>query len=501
MNNKKYILLLLVLNAYKSVNQELFSKKMLDSLLTANYEVQKMNFNKNSDELGSFEYNDTIYFSSNRRTRRIKQLVHKEDGSYVFNMYRLFKDEKKRDKIRLLEGDVNTKLNESLPFITQDGSTMYFTANSTKYGVENKKLRILKATKKNGNWVDVIDLPINSDAYSNGYAVLNTDESEMYFVSDRHGNTGDSDIYKVQIHADGTYGIPERLSDNINTLKEEISPFISKDNELYFSSKGHPGVGGFDVFYLDLNKENTTPINLGPTINSPSDDFGFSLQVKTAKGFVNSNKEGNINVYKVIEKIPLKAVLENLKAEQLGKPKLNKNQVNDKTKETYFFETEDTIQVSNDFSKKNQPFYEADSLHHLKKYSLRLPMTKNKKLEQVNTVLIGYFDHNSSYLLPLFKEKLSVIAKKLINNRNLIIEFQVYADSRGSTEYNLMITKKRLKNIKDYLIKKGVYHDQFTGNAYGEDFILNDCIDGLKCNDNEHKINRRVTYKLLKKTN
>ena len=510
------------MSAHASVCQEQLFKQQLHSVLLDNYEIQKISVNSSSDDRGAFFYKDTLFFSSNRRTRRVKQLIHKEDLSYVFNLYTATKKKRKRYSIAFLKGDVNTKLNQSLPVITKDGSTMYFTGNTSKGAEIQRGLRILKATKKNGYWTDVTDISINSDAYSNAHAVLNADETEMYFVSDREGKPGDSDIYKVRIYADGGFGTPTRLGNNINTFREEITPFVTADNALYFASKGHPGLGGFDVFYVDLNDEMAVPINIGSVINTASDDFGFSINVKTAQGFMSSNKNATIDLYTVKEKNPIRKLLAELKTKRLQESKLKKERARTvRISPIYEADIETSsneLKASSSFPKdaKNQITSFIDSLFHkrasskvrkpsnvvkssVSKLNPRTAITPKKSLQNTKTHVIDYFNHNSSYLHTAFKNRLTALAQKLKEDRALQVQFYVHADARGTTDYNMMLTKKRLKRIQTYLIHIGVYPSQVTGQAYGESLILNKCLDGVICEETSHKINRRVTYKWIRK--
>ena len=530
--------MLLLISANKSNCQELLPKKQLEVLLLANYEIQKMSINRSSDDLGTFFKEDTIYFSSNRKTRRAKQMIHKEDDTYVYNIYTAIKkNRRKKHKVSFLRGDVNTKLNQSLPVITKDGGTMYFTTNSIKDGMIQKELHIFKATKKDGNWTDVTDLPINSDDYSNGHAVLSADETQMYFVSDRDCKPGDSDIYKVQLHTDGSYGVPERLRNGINTPREEITPYITENNTLYFSSKGHDGYGGFDVFYVDLNIKNATPINLGPAINTLSDDFGFSMHVKTGKGFLSSNKERTTNVYEVLEKKPIKQLLEGLKTEQLI---LQKVKGQSRFESIVSSSEADFRKNSNELMKEEELFFDClkncielkaskslnrqakaniikllDSLlnekisfkaqHPSKKLQAtsqgKVIVTKNLRpnLQETKAKIIDYFKFNSSYLHASFKEKLIGLAQILKSDATLKVQFSVHADARGTNDYNLLLTKKRWNRIQTYLEKLGVQLSQVTGKIYGKSLILNDCKDDVFCKESSHKVNRRVTYEWIRK--
>ena len=105
----------------------------------------------------------------------------------------------------------------------------------------------------NNSWVDVVELPFNSDNYSTAHPALSPDEKTLYFASDMPGTIGQSDLFKVNINDDGTYGRPINLGSTINTEGRETFPFITDENEIYFASDGHPGLGGLDVFSSGLN--------------------------------------------------------------------------------------------------------------------------------------------------------------------------------------------------------------------------------------------------------
>ncbi len=139
--------------------------------------------------------------------------------------------------------------------------------------------------------------------------MLNQAEDKMYFVSDKPGGFGDSDIYEVVIFADGSLGPPKNLGEQINTSQKECFPFITKNNQLYFSSRGYGGYGNLDVFYKDLRDLNSAVVNLGTTINSKYDDFAFSLDLEDSTGFISSNREGNSNIYSIQEVRPIQNII------------------------------------------------------------------------------------------------------------------------------------------------------------------------------------------------
>jgi len=202
-----------------------------------------------------------------------------------------------------LTGDVNSPYHESSTTFSKDGTTMYFTRNNyidgKKETGKNKLLglKIYKATKKEDNsWSNIVELPFNSDDYSHAYPSLSPDEKRLYFSSDRPGTFGMSDIWYVMINSDGTYGEPVNLGAEINTEAKEGFPFISSKNKLYFSSDGHIGLGGLDVFVTQLDENGNVGkiINIGEPTNSPLDDFGFIYNEDKNLGYISSNRDGGL---------------------------------------------------------------------------------------------------------------------------------------------------------------------------------------------------------------
>jgi outer membrane protein OmpA-like peptidoglycan-associated protein len=519
-------------------SQESFLRIKQDAVLSNNYQLKKTAINSSADDFGLFYFKDTIYFSSNRKRRRVTQ-HRNEDHTYFYDIYfsPLDTTNQENNKISFLSGTVNTTSNESLPFITKSGKTMYYTANLKKGSLINENLSILRATKKNGIWQNEENLSMNDEKYSNGQAVLNDAETLLYFVSDRD-SIGGSDIYVLAIHEDGSFGIPKKLGNGINTLKKEISPFITKNNELYFSSNGHGGFGGFDLFYIDLNEPDAKAINLGSAINSTADDFSFSMtRQKPSKGFLSSNKEGNLNIYHVTEHHPIKKILKEERKKYDDAKLVEKYQVivkgnkiispikigfqrgtqklNTEGKEflqyliDYIKENPTAVLDVNSLIKSNEVSVDllnnrishvVDKIKESIKYTFHFKIeaektpTIAKKVEKNKTKIAFYFDYNSSYLNVISKGKLNDIVKQLKADRTLKIDLSTHADSRGTNAYNMWLTKRRLERVKSYLYSKNVRKFQISGKASGETKIANKCIEGIICNEYDHKKNRKVNY-------
>lgn len=522
-----YLLLLGLSHAFAQDNQEVYDK--VTNILNQNYAIEKSKVNSNVDDFGVFVKDTVVYFSSNREKRRAVKVINYQEKTHLFDIYSApLTSEGIKNKADNLPGNVNTKLNESISFITKDGSTMYFTGN--KKGKDNN-LRIFRATLRDGVWTDIEDLPINNSTFSNGQAVLNAEENTMYFVSDRGSADGNTNIYYVPLHKDGSFGIVKAMPYQINTSKKEVTPFITVNNELYFSSNGHGGVGGLDVFYVDLKANNPKVISLGRGVNSNRDDFSFSIDPQTQKGFVSSNKAGVFNIYRVQEKIAIQELIREETSKwniAQKRKKLNQNVIVSGNhiqtfsalklnfhRKTATLTKEDQLALDELIAYVQQKYPKKGiDLNTLIKEENEATITYNKRLKNIANYINGrvdtkltyrvkkkkiafYFKYNSSQLTTDDKSTLDQLIPQLKANRSLRIIIEVHADSRGSSNYNLKLTALRLKRIKQYLHSKGVWLHQMLGIAFGETKLLNDCVDGKNCSEKKHKENRRVMYKVL----
>jgi len=212
--------------------------------------------------------------------------------------------------IEKLPGDVNTKYHDGTFCFSPDGKTMYFTRDNyhdDKYKTDStgiSRLKLFSATKVNDEWVNVKELPFNNDNYSVGHPAVSPDGKKLYFSSDMPGGMGQSDLYVVDIKGDNQFGEPVNLGPNINSEGRENFPFISKKGDLYFSSDGHLGLGGLDVYACkNVDGKFSRPRNLGVPLNSGKDDFAIYIDDDTKDGFISSNRTavrvGDDNIYTI----------------------------------------------------------------------------------------------------------------------------------------------------------------------------------------------------------
>ncbi|MDX1314925.1 MAG: flagellar motor protein MotB, partial [Eudoraea sp.] len=215
-----------------------------------------MDINSSYSDLAPSFYKEGLIFSSDRDTGDLAKYRHTWNAMDFLDLYKINVDSASQDRPAKfdLDPEFTTRVHESSSVFTKDGQTMYFTGNNYKRGkiVGDKqgvvRLKIYRAKLQDGKWVVEDDLPINSDSFSTAHPALSPDESKLYFASDRHNPSVESDLYVVSINEDGSITEdPEPLKGNINTGSRETFPFVSSEGILYFSSDGHPGLGGLDI--------------------------------------------------------------------------------------------------------------------------------------------------------------------------------------------------------------------------------------------------------------
>lgn len=427
---------------------------------------------------------------------------------------------------------VNTKFHEADVTFSKDNKTVYFTRSNYFNGKYRKddsginRLKIFKATKDAaGVWGSVSDLPFNNDNYSVGHPSLSEDQKTLYFVSDMPGSMGQTDIYKVAINNDGSFGTPLNMGPEINTTGKEMFPFISGNNKLYFSSNGRNGLGRQDVYMSELSENGVVAtVALEEPINSPFDDIGFIINSETGKGFFTSNRpggKGDDDIYYFIENRPIicnqfiVGTTKDFDTKEILPGTLLKvyqNQVlidsltitvGDDAKFEFPVDCEFTYRIvasKENYLPKSVTINTTDEDEEIHEIDIYLePDTEflvqgDKVLLRINTI---YFDYDKADIREDAAIELNKAIEIMNKYPNLIVEFGAHCDSRGPDAYNDKLSTRRADSTVDYMIKRGVSPDRLTGKGYGERMLVNKCSNGVKCTEEEHQLNRRTEFVIL----
>jgi outer membrane protein OmpA-like peptidoglycan-associated protein len=474
-----------------------------------------------------------VVFSSARDTGNFSKRIHTWTGQYFTNLYDSpISEDGSLGAVGKFGKNLNTKFHEDTPAFTKDGKTVYFTRNNflDKRGYDAGKVTLLKIYKatvdKDGQWSNITPLPFNSDSYQTAHPALSPDEKTLYFASDMPGTHGQSDIFRVKLNEDGSFGNVENLGDSINTAGRETYPFISDDNELYFASDGQPGIGGLDIFITRLPKDGSLNfkdvLNVGEEANSPKDDFAFIINFKTKKGFLSSNRDGgqgSDDIYKFVETRPIwcdqilygvitdedtKVVLPNTKL-ILFDEKFNqlKETTSDAEGKYEFTEVECGkkyfVRASHEdyTTKEVSTIIGKDSGKTELNIELKTSTCKVKigdDLANCFKINIIYFDLDKWNIRPDAAVDLAKLLDVLNQNPSMKINIRSHTDSRASFSYNDKLSKRRAKSTKDWLIKNGIAADRLTSEGLGETELVNKCADGVPCTEAEHQLNRRSEF-------
>ena len=477
-------------------------------------ESTSINDEKQSD-FGSFLSNNNIlYFVSSRNSNA------KED-SWTHQPYLDIYESIRNSDGSLSEPvpvkELNTPYHDGPITLSADGNTIFFARDGHSSGnskkLKGKKVKIgqqgiFKATKKDGEWVNVQSLPINSNDYSVSHPSLSPDGKTLYFTSNMPGGLGDTDIWKVTIN-NGSYGKPENLGENVNSPGKEGFPFISDDQILYFASSGKQGFGGFDIFKIDLSKDEKA-VNLGKPVNTKSDDFSFSINTNKNVGYFSSNRTGVDNIYMAVPvcnseilvvsgDINTNNPLANVSVAIMDS---QGNKIETKTT------TENGLASFNAECNTNYVL----QLEKTGYENLKLPvMGSSKKQVTVNALLKPveeiitetevklnaiYFEFDKSNITEQGATELNRLVEILNNHPDMAILVRSHTDTKGNKEYNQKLSERRAQATVQYLVSKGIAKDRLTAEGVGSSEPKIDC--GSNCTQEQDSENRRSEFLIIK---
>ncbi|MEG2102727.1 MAG: OmpA family protein [Flavobacterium sp.] len=505
------------------------------------YTFKPVDINTSSSDFGGIFYgSNKVIYTSARDTGGVFKRKHSWNEKSFLKLYQAdMTADGGLQNPTPLKGDINTEYHQSTPAITKDGKTMFFTRNNYIDGKlgEDKKgttyLKIYSAQNIGGKWKNVKELayPVNSDGFSSAHPALSPDETELFFVSDRNNAFGNSDLYVVSLKKGGFVGNDvTKLSDEINTLGRETYPFMDSSGILYFSSDGHPGLGGLDVFAAMKDAAGAYHVvNLGDGVNSSADDFAYAVNGKTKMGYFSSDRNGNDDIFSFTENRPV-AFDFNIKPIVFGTLKYTSGgRIEGAAVEIYNTENEliNTVYTDKDgkYTAELMPFIDYKLIYKktgiAEKIQIAPPFKPLEKREysfefvnemevvvenETKTMVPGddlnkvlnlkpiYFDYNGYKIRESSKVELDKVVEVLLTRPSISLQVNSYTDSRGRDEFNMILSENRAKATVDYIIKHGISADRVSGKGYGETNILNKCTNGVPCTEAEHQLNRRSEF-------
>jgi len=510
------------LKGYNPDEVDLYAK--LTSKNDVIVKVENLSLNSENSDFGSYIFEDKLYFAS---ARGGDGKVYNWNKEPFLDLYEVSLSEEDGvvtyGSTTELPENINSEYHEASVAITNDGKTMYFTRdnvnkrNRLKYDKKGTThLKLYKATLENDQWTNVTELPFNDEVFSTGHPALSPDNKTLYFVSDREGGLGQSDIYSVAINEDGSYGKPENLGEKVNTEGREMFPYVAKDSTLYFSSDGHLNLGLLDIFKSDILKGiRTEPENMGAPYNSGYDDFAFFINSETEQGYFSSNRpggKGSDDIYSFNAKeckevisgvardsktnIILSGVTVRL-IDETGKV-IEEIFTKDGSDYTFTVDCNKTYTVVG-----NKPDYKDDQ-------KTITTTIENEKINSVDLSLEPLIIDNQIVINPIFFDfdkwnirtdaqyELENIVDVLRKHPTMIIKIESHTDSRGGDRYNMKLSDRRAKSTRDYIISRGIDASRIeSAIGYGETQLLNKCSNGVKCTEEEHQLNRRSYFYIV----
>ncbi|WP_435625044.1 OmpA family protein [Flagellimonas sp.] len=509
-----------------------FDEDYLDKIEanSGRYDVEPFKYNSKYSDFAASFYEKGLIFASDRDTGNLARYRHTWNSRDFLDLYKVDVDSISTDNVVKIEGDVNTRLHESTSVVTKDGTVMYFTRNNFLDGKKYKdekgviRLKVYSAEYIDGEWTNIIELPFNSNSYSVAHPVLSPDEKRLYFVSDMPGTYGESDIFMTEIIGDGTFGPIVNLGKNINTGARETFPFITKEGVLYFSSDGHSGLGGLDVFATKIafDEYDQPIVNVGRPINGPTDDFAFIINNEEKEGYFSSNREGGMgedDIYRFFENEPLVldciqevtgTVRDRISNEILAGATVMLIDEENREILSTITDSKGNYVLELDCSKGNFVRASRDGYVPAEEYltkSYGKPRIVDfylerdvvtggfgddlAKLLQLSTI---YFDLNKYNIRPDAEIEIQKVIVAMEKYPSLKIQVNSHTDSRGNDAYNLWLSRKRAESTVDYMVSKGISADRLKGEGFGETRLVNECANGVPCSRDKHQLNRRSEF-------
>lgn len=493
-----------------------------------NYNIKAFPQNSRMGEYGLVMDNKGYCYYSTHKQKGLWKILSATHEQPYHKVYRA----RYSDSSFIMEKEVSlnkSRTNQHVSFVDQKTGWVYITRNAQDPNRNNEKVLQIIAMKLDATGKKWIEVPfhLNSTNHSMADLVISPDRTKVVFASDMPGGYGKSDLYEAPIIRDDENGIkvgqPVNLGPQINTMLRDNFPRFSDSGDFYFSSEGHLGFGGLDIYTVDKNS--SMVLNLGRPINSNMDDFAGAFHDKW--GTLSSNRNtnsfnDNIYYFRWHEDIKNETIEEKSTRDGVIVKVVDDDSNEPLPAVQVAFDNLDDEEKAVQFTTDSLGFVQYDSM--LKsakvqiavhpcgyKYSATEDFRLNKKGQKVYTIRaqkyrVGedlgvlfnvkpiYFESNSYKLTNQSKDELDRVALVLKDNPGLLIELGAHTDARGSDANNLLLSENRAKSVYSYLNQRGIDKGRLKYKGYGETKLVNKCQNGVNCSDIEHQVNRRTEY-------
>ncbi len=505
----------------------------LEGLLEAaeTYTVRNLDINSKYSDFGPMYYRENqIVFASAVDSAFFKTRRYKWNDQPYLDLYVAQKQEGSDELLGAVKFSkaINTRYHEAAVAFSPDQQTIYFTRNNygkklrrDRHGVNH--LKIYRSRKTGDTWSEAEELPFNGEDYSTGHPALSPDGKQLYFVSDMPGSRGDTDVFVVDVLEDGSFSKPRNLGPNVNTVHKEMFPYFTGD-KLYFSSTGHAGLGGLDVYVSAFDPAGgfLPAQNLGKPINSKKDDFSLIIREEAQKGYFASNRrggKGDDDLY-AFERLPRvepnrnaiagvvtdllsgealpNAVITLLDADHKPLREIVSNEQGEFVFEeldghtTYVLRAELAGYQTGESVLKTLENEPVTTQVGMKWLDERIVVEGGVRKLKTNKV---FFDFDRYQIRKDAAAELDNLVGIMKEHTSMVIRIESHTDSRGSRAYNKALSERRAKATRDYLLSQGIAPERIAAAVgYGEEKLLNECDGSVRCAPEKHERNRRSEF-------
>lgn len=451
------------------------------------YIVKKMDvFNSRRSDYSPMLFGDQydqLYFTSTRNEAQGDELSG-ITGVKPGDIFYSEKDDKGHwGRPQTIESGLNTEFDEGTPAFSPDGREMYITQCTTDPSYP-RYAKIAVSNRADASWGKATPLEISRDTLSSfAHPAISPDGNWLYFVSDMPGGKGGLDIWRVRLIG-GTTGGVENLGEPINTPGDEEFPTFRPNGDLYFSSNGHGGLGGLDIFIAKVGKDHKFHLeHPGYPLNSQGDDFGCTFEGPHNRGFFSSNR-GDARGWDHIYSFELPEIVQTVKGwvyemEGYELPAAQVYMVGDdgtnlKLSVKGDGSFEQVIKPGVDYIMlasckgylNHKEELKVDSVSESKEYTLQFPLASIRVPVMIDNI---FYDFDKATLRPESKKALDELVKLLNDNPNVTIELSAHCDYKGPAEYNKKLSQERANNVVAYLTEHGIAKDRLTPVGYGKE--------------------------------